>query len=135
MKTVGGSRRGSPYWNSYAVGAGPELWYRPHGNSVPASSLLLKNLWKMLHNSPSLIMSPTQPPSCAINPRTYSKSYGGLSESGFLHINNVRSFSRVDEEGVATSKRVEDFTKYKLPTYQAAAVVVRLAPLVRSTKS
>ena len=80
-------------------------------------------------------MSPAQPPSFASNPRAYSESYGSLNQPGFLHINNFRSFSRVNGEGTATSKRVEDFTKYKLPTYQAAAVVVRLAPLVGRTKS
>lgn len=64
-------------------------------------------------------MSPAQSPSCASNPRTYS--YGGLYRSGFLHINTFRS--RVDEESSVTRKRVEDVTKHKLPTYQAAAVV------------
>ncbi len=71
-------------------------------------------------------VSPAQSPSCTGNPRTYS--YGGLYRSGFLHINTFRSGSRADEQ--SCMKRVEDVTKYKLPTYQAAAVVVRLAPLV-----
>lgn len=70
-------------------------------------------------------MSPAQPPSCTGIPRTYSysESYGGLNASRFLHINNFRSGSRVNEEGATTRKRVEDFAQCKLPTYQAAAVV------------
>ncbi|KAI9450380.1 hypothetical protein BJY52DRAFT_1302917 [Lactarius psammicola] len=66
-------------------------------------------------------MSPAQSPSCTTNPRTYS--YGGLYRSRFLHINTFHSGSRADEESCMTRKRVEDVTKYKLPTYQAAAVV------------
>ena len=72
-------------------------------------------------------MSPSQSPSCASNPRTYS--YGGLYGSRFLNINSFHPSSRVNGEDSTTSKRVEDVTKYKLPTYQAAAVVVRFAPL------
>ncbi|KAI0251692.1 hypothetical protein BJV78DRAFT_418339 [Lactifluus subvellereus] len=67
-------------------------------------------------------MSPIQAPVCAHNTRI--RADVALSRTELLHINTLfRHGSFLDEENSMTTKRVESVAKYKLPTYQAAAVV------------
>jgi len=52
-----------------------------------------------------------------------------LSRAEFLHLDAIfhhsTLFEEESEESTVTRKKAECFAQYKLPTYQAAAVVVR----------
>ena len=61
-------------------------------------------------------MSPIQLPVCVNNTHTRPRVVRSCSETLYYLL--------VDEEDSTTSRRVESIAKYKLPTYQAAAVVV-----------
>jgi hypothetical protein len=61
-------------------------------------------------------MSPIQPPLCVNNTHTRPRVVRSCSETLYYLL--------ADEEDSTTSRRVESVAKYKLPTYQAAAVVV-----------
>jgi hypothetical protein len=83
-------------------------------------------------------MSPVQAPLCTTDyPRT--RVDAALIRAEFLHPDAFFSGSgtSLEEESTAMRKRAERFSQYKLPTYQASAVVVRTAripflPVIRA---
>jgi hypothetical protein len=80
----------------------------------------------MLASPPSKSMSPFKPPVCLYDTR--ARADVALSGSELLHMEAVfRHGVSSDEENSTTNNKVESVIKYKLPTYQAAAVVVRTA--------
>lgn len=69
-------------------------------------------------------MPPIQAPVCAH--KTRIRADVALNGTELLHNDTLfHHRSLLDEENSVTSRRVESVAKYKLPTYQAAAVVVR----------
>ena len=68
-------------------------------------------------------MSPVQEPVCTTNyPRT--RIDAALIRAEFLHPDSFYPGTFLDEEDAAIRKKAENVSQYKLPTYQAAAVVV-----------
>jgi len=69
-------------------------------------------------------MSPVQEPFCTAEyPRT--RIDAALIRAEFLHPDSFHPSTFLDEEDTAMRRRAESVSQYKLPTYQAAAVVVR----------
>ncbi|KAI0300019.1 hypothetical protein B0F90DRAFT_1817817 [Multifurca ochricompacta] len=67
-------------------------------------------------------MSPIQTPVCTRNAQI--RANVGLNGTQFLHVDTFfRRGLPSDDDNSLTNRRVESVTKYKLPTYQAAAVV------------
>jgi len=70
-------------------------------------------------------MSPVQEPVCTTDsPRT--RIDAALIRAEFLHPDPFYPGTFLEEKEAATRKPVADVSQYKLPTYQAAAVVVRM---------
>lgn len=71
-------------------------------------------------------MSPAQAPVCTTDyPRT--RRDAALIRTEFPHPDAFYSGASLEKENAAMRKRAENFSQNKLPTYQAAAVVVRMA--------
>ena len=69
-------------------------------------------------------MSPVQEPFCTAEyPRT--RIDAALIRAEFLHPDSFHPSTFLDEEDASMRRRAESVSQYKLPTYQAAAVVVR----------
>jgi hypothetical protein len=70
-------------------------------------------------------MSPVQEPLCTTDfPRT--RIDAALIRAEFLHPDSFYPGTFLEEEDAEMRKRAENVSQYKLPTYQAAAVVVRM---------
>ena len=70
-------------------------------------------------------MTSIQAPAC-VHYHDLSRNGRVISGAEFLHIDAISRRSTVlEEENVMTRKSAESAVQYKLPTYQAAAVVVR----------
>lgn len=72
-------------------------------------------------------MSSIQAPVC-VHYHDPPRNESVLSGAEFLHLDAFfhRSAALLEEENAMTRKRAECVAQYKLPTYQAAAVVVRM---------
>lgn len=71
-------------------------------------------------------MSPVQEPVCTADyPRT--RIDAALIRAEFLHPDSFDPGTFLEEGDAAMRKRAENVSQHKLPTYQAAAVVVRMA--------
>jgi hypothetical protein len=70
-------------------------------------------------------MSPVQEPVCTTD---YSRTRidAAFIRTEFLHPDSFYPGTFLEEEEAAMRKRAENVSQYKLPTYQAAAVVVRI---------
>jgi hypothetical protein len=84
-------------------------------------------------------MSPVKAPVCTADyPRTrMDTSHATLIQAEFLHPDAFDSGTFLEEGDTTMRKRAESVSQYKLPTYQAAAVVVRmgrtlLLPVIRA---
>ena len=70
-------------------------------------------------------MTSIQAPAC-VHYRDLPLNEPVTSDAQFLHVDTIsRRSTLLEEENVMTRKSAESAVQYKLPTYQAAAVVVR----------
>ena len=106
---------------------------RPRGLSEASILFSLKNpLWSDTLILIGLIlrvptMSPvTEPVYTADYPRTFRDA--AFIQAEFLHPDAFDSGTFLEEGNAAMRRRAESISQYKLPTYQAAAVVVRTGP-------
>lgn len=75
------------------------------------------------HLSPK--MTSIQAPAC-IHYHDLPRNEPVISGTEFLHVDAIsRRSTLLEEENAMTAKSAESAVQYKLPTYQAAAVVVR----------
>jgi hypothetical protein len=71
-------------------------------------------------------MSPVQSPVCTADYQQ-TRIDAALIRAEFLYPDTLYSGTFLEEENAAMRKRAESFSQCKLPTFQAAAVVVRTA--------